>query len=145
MAFLPYVGPTFSCISKALLLYNIKTVIVLPRKVSSFLSSVKDALGLETLGIYSFPCENDKVYTGCTRHSIKTRIVEHHWHFLFYHPDESAMAEHCINFGHHMQFNDTSILAKKSRHMEGIIRVAIEIELHLDNVNREERFSLILS
>jgi hypothetical protein len=48
------------------------------------------------------------------------------------------MAEHSINLGHHIQFLDASILAVKSRCMECIIREAIEIELHPDNMNREE-------
>jgi len=52
------------------------------------------------------------------------------------------MAEHSINLGHHIQFNDTSILAKKPRHVECIISKVIETELHSDSMNREESFSL---
>jgi hypothetical protein len=46
--------------------------------------------------------------------------------------DKSAMAKNSINLG-----QDTSILAMKCRCMEHIIREAIQIELHPDNLNRE--------
>jgi hypothetical protein len=44
--------------------------------------------------------------------------------------------------GHHNQFHDISILAKKTGDMVHIIREATEIGLHPDNMNREEGFSL---
>jgi len=50
------------------------------------------------------------------------------------------MAEHNTILDHCIQFNDTNILVKKPRYMEPIIRDAIEIELHPDNMNREGRF-----
>jgi len=52
------------------------------------------------------------------------------------------MAEHSINLGHHIQFHNTRILATRIRCMEPIIRKATETELHSDNMNREEVFSL---
>jgi len=62
---------------------------------------------------------------------MKARIKEHHWHIQLYNPDKSAMAEHSINLGHHIQFIDTIILAKRFECMEHIIRKATKIELHL--------------
>jgi len=55
-----------------------------------------------------------------------------------HHPEKSTLAEHSINLAHHIQFNYTTSLAKKFRRMECLIREAIEIELHSDNMNREE-------
>jgi hypothetical protein len=52
------------------------------------------------------------------------------------------MAEHSTDLGHHNQFQDTNILGMKARYMEHIIREETEIELHPDNMNREEGFSL---
>jgi hypothetical protein len=46
-----------------------------------------------------------------------------------------AVAENSINLGHRIQLQNTSILAKKSRWMDWVIREAIEIELHPDNMN----------
>jgi len=43
------------------------------------------------------------------------------------------MAEHSINLGHHIQFHDTTIQTKNSRHMEHIIKETIKTELHPDN------------
>jgi hypothetical protein len=53
------------------------------------------------------------------------------------------MAKHSINLGHHIQFQDTSILilAMKSRCMEHITTKAREIELHPNSMNREESLS----
>jgi hypothetical protein len=44
-----------------------------------------------------------------------------------------------IKFGHHIQFNEISILAKK---LGWIIRNVTTTELHPENMNREEGFSL---
>jgi hypothetical protein len=50
------------------------------------------------------------------------------------------MAEHRINVGHCIHFYDTNILTKKFRCMECLVREATQIELHSDNMNREEGF-----
>jgi hypothetical protein len=57
--------------------------------------------------------------------------------------EKSTLAEHSINLGHCIQLHNTSILAKKLRYMDHIIiREAKEIELHPNNINRENGFSL---
>jgi hypothetical protein len=81
-------------------------------------------------------------FIGQTGRSIETRIKEHHRHIRLYHPDKSAVAEHSMNLGHRIQFQDTRILATRSGHVEFIIKEAMEIELHSDNMNREEGFFL---
>jgi hypothetical protein len=53
MAFLPFVGPTFNCISRVLSKCNIGSVGLMPRKVTSFLCPAKGDLGLKTLGTYN--------------------------------------------------------------------------------------------
>jgi hypothetical protein len=50
--------------------------------------------------------------------------------------------EHSINLGHCIQLHNTSVLAKKLKYMDEIIRVVTEIELHPNNINREDGFSL---
>jgi hypothetical protein len=47
-----------------------------------------------------------------------------------------------INLGQHIQFHETSILARKSGHVECFIRKAVQIDLHPDNMNRKEGFLL---
>jgi hypothetical protein len=55
------------------------------------------------------------------------------------------MAEHSINLGSHIQFNDKSNLTKKPIYMEHIIREVTQTELHPDNMNRKEGISLSMS
>jgi hypothetical protein len=73
---------------------------------------------------------------------MDARLKEHQRHIRLGHPDKSATEEHSVDLGHHIQFHNTSILASKTQYMDRIIREAIEIELHPDNINREMRFCL---
>jgi hypothetical protein len=62
VAFLPFVEPVFNHISRVLMRHNIKTVGLLPKKVTSFLWPIKDDLGLKTADLYCIPCECGEVY-----------------------------------------------------------------------------------
>jgi hypothetical protein len=53
------------------------------------------------------------------------------------HPDRSALAEHIINLGHHIQLQDTTILCTESIYIEWMIRETTETDLHLNSMNRE--------
>jgi hypothetical protein len=96
-------------------------------------------------GIYRIPCECGRVCTGQTDSSMGTRLKEHQQHIRIEHPDKSAITECSINFGHCIQFHVTSILTTKTRYMDCIVREAIEIELHPNNMNREAGFVLYAS
>jgi hypothetical protein len=97
VAFLPFVGPTFNHISRVLSRHNIRTVDLMPRRVTNFLQPIKDDNGFKTPGIYGIPCKFEKVYIEQTGHAIETRIKGHHCHIRLYHPDKSAEAKHSIN------------------------------------------------
>jgi hypothetical protein len=56
------------------------------------------------------------------------------------HPDKSAVAEHNVNLGHHIQFHNTFILTTKTQYVDRIVREVIEIVLHPNNMNREVGF-----
>ena len=58
--------------------HSIKSVGLLPRKISSLLLPVKDDLGLRTPRVYSLLCECGQVYIGQTDRSIETRMKEQH-------------------------------------------------------------------
>jgi hypothetical protein len=87
------------------------------------------------------PCSNVVGYQHFRGHAA-SMIQEHCRHIRLYHPEKSATS---INLDHCIQSHDTSILVKKSRHMEHIISEAIEIELNPDNMNREEGIFLNMS
>jgi hypothetical protein len=135
-------GPIFNRISRVLSQYNLKSVGLNPKKVSSFLWKVKDNLGLRTPGVHRIPCECSKVYIGQTGRSVDTRLKKHQWYICLEHPDKSAVAEHSVDVGHYIQFYNISIIAIKTRHMDRIVTEAIEIELHPNNMNREVCFCL---
>jgi hypothetical protein len=52
------------------------------------------------------------------------------------------MAEHSINLGHPIQLPNTSILARKSRCIDQVIREEVEIEFYPNNMNKDDGFSL---
>jgi hypothetical protein len=70
------------------------------------------------------------------------RLKEHQRHTRLEYSGKPAIAEHCIDQGHRIQFHNSSILATKTRHMDCIVGEVIEIELHPYNINREGGFCL---
>jgi hypothetical protein len=82
------------------------------------------------------------VYIGQTGHSVETRVKQYHQHIRLCHPDKAAVAEHSIILGRHIQLQDTSIAGKTLRCMDQGIWKAIEIELHPNNMKKEDGFSL---
>jgi hypothetical protein len=122
---------------------HIRGINLPPKKVFSCLRPVKDDLGLKTRGVYCIHCECSKVYVGQSGHTIETRVKEHRRYLHHSHPDKSAVAEYIINHDHMIRFHEMQIPANKSGYMDRFIREAVELDLHPNNINRED--GLLLS
>jgi hypothetical protein len=64
VALFPFVNMTFSYNSQMLSRYNIKSMGIPSRKITSLLQPMKDNMGLKTAGVYSIPCTCGQVFIG---------------------------------------------------------------------------------
>jgi predicted GIY-YIG superfamily endonuclease len=88
------------------------------KKTLSTLRPIKDDLGLKTSGVYSIPCECDKVYVGRTSRIIEIRCQEHIRHPRHGQTEKSTVAEYLLNTGHEIQFEKTHRLDKTTTYVD---------------------------
>jgi hypothetical protein len=73
---------------------------------------------------------------------VDARLKEHQPHIRLEHPHKSAVAEGSVHLGHRIHVYNNSVLATKTQYMDCIVREAMEIELHPNNMDREMVFCL---
>jgi hypothetical protein len=57
-------------------------------------------------------------------------------------PEKSAVAEHSINAGHQIDFNNVLVLDRASGYMDRLVKEAIQIRLNHKNFNTDSGFTL---
>ena len=94
------------------------------------LCHVKQDLCLNLPGIYSTPCEWNNVYNGPTGWFIKSTIKVHHHNTQMHQMKKLAVAKHNTDLSYQTMLYNTSILARKSCHMDPLIIETTEIKMH---------------
>ena len=92
--------------------------------------------------MYSIPCSCGKVYIGQTGRHISTRIKEHMRDTRDRQGDRSAVAEHRMETGHIIKFEEAQMLSREARFWPRLYKEAIEIQKNPHNYNRDRGIDL---
>lgn len=79
-----------------------------------------------------------QVCIGITKRSINTRIIKHKRYCGLEQKEKSAIAEHALEAGHKVEFENTKLLARIKDYRTREHREATEISKHVHNMNRKE-------
>lgn len=126
LAFLPFCGSVSGKKSRLLKRHNIKSVFRPPVKIRQLLRPVEDAAGLRTPWTHRISCECGQSYVGQTVRTIEKRRKEHERCFRLRYPEKSVLAEHALENGQRIKFDDTAVVARTDVFWDCVINEAID-------------------
>ena len=136
--FLPYIKGTTDKIGRVLKRNKIDTIFTTNKKIKDILINPKDKIPLENQGVYEIPCKDcDRSYVGQSNRKISARRDEH-MNDVKRKVTTSSLAQHVINTGHNIDFENTKTLHRCENYSKRIIREAIEIEKRPNNLNSRD-------
>jgi Reverse transcriptase (RNA-dependent DNA polymerase) len=138
VALIPYSKGTSDKVGRILRRHNIKTIFTPPRKIGQALRPVKDQIKMENPGVYKVPCGGcEALYIGETKRQVRTRLKEHEAACRLSQADKSALAEHHLQTGHHINFDGAKTVAVEDRWWRRKLREAVEIAKEPRTLNRD--------
>ena len=97
--------------------YNIQVALKPHQTIGNLFLKPKDPVPKDQARgvIYSIPCkvcdkQGDKLYIGETKRKFNTRLKENQKAVEQKHPKKSALAEHCLQSGHTISWESSTIL-----------------------------------
>ena len=137
---LPYVKGLSEAIRRVLTPLNIRVGFKPPPCLRDILTNVKDPVpvGSRSDVVYRIPCgECTNSYIGQTKRSMGCRIKEHQRATFEGNKNASALAEHSIDAGHKISWDDAEILDCCNNLRARIMLESWYIQKERDTLNRE--------
>lgn len=135
---LPYIKGTTDVICRILRKHNIYTAFTTTTKIKKFTNNHKDKIPFEDQGVYEIPCKDcEKTYIGQTNRRINVRIEEHK-NSVKQKQTTSSLAQHILETGHKIDFDNTKTLARSKCLKTRIVREAMEIEIRPFSMNKRD-------
>ena len=141
---IPYIKEVSERIGRILGRADIRTAFRTVTTIRSLLVKAKPATEEHNKKgvIYKVPCQDcNKVYIGETGRKFGTRLNEHKRHCRLLQPDKSAIAEHAIGENHHIDFDQSEIVATEDRFWPRKVKEALLIKRH-SNFNHDTGLAL---
>jgi hypothetical protein len=112
--------------------HSIRTIHIPTRKTAQMLKPAKDGLELKVPGVHRISCAENICRTERQKFWHE---VQHPRCICLHQPEKSAVAEHRISRDDCIDFSGISILDRKKRYVDRLVKEAIEIHLNKNNFN----------
>lgn len=134
---IPFHG-TVSCqLSHLLHRFWIWAVFHPPTKIQQMIGSVKNDLRVtQARNLQDNLLVKHKLFWGKS-HIIADCCKQHVHYICLNYPDKSAPADHCISWGHQLDFQSLSVLLTTTNYRKRLVTEAIEIQIQNNTFNRD--------